>query len=208
MKVSIKGWDDGASIPTKFAFGKIPAEGHFELADNINPEISWSDAPVGTKSFAIICHDPDVRSSGKDVNQEGKTVPTDLPRVDFNHWVLVDIPANMSRISEGADSSGVTPKGKSAGQQPHGVTGINSYTGWFAGDPDMGGNYGGYDGPCPPWNDSIMHHYHFTVYALDVESLGLSGAFSGAEALAALGSHVIDQGSFMGTYSMNPSLSV
>jgi hypothetical protein len=74
MKVIINGWADGASIPTKFAFGKIPTEGRFELADNINPEISWSDAPAGTKSFAIICHDPDVPSSGEDVNQEGKTV--------------------------------------------------------------------------------------------------------------------------------------
>ena len=155
MKVNINGWADGASIPTKFAFGKIPTEGRFELADNINPEISWSDAPAGTKSFAIICHDPDVPSSGEDVNQEGKTVPADLPRVDFYHWVLVDVPADQSGIAEGADCLGVTPKGKAPGQQAHGITGINSYTDWFAGDADMGGEYGGYDGPCPPWNDSI-----------------------------------------------------
>ena len=90
--------------------------------------------------------------------------------------------------------------------QGHGTTGINSYTDWFAGDADMGGNYGGYDGPCPPWNDSIMHHYHFTVYALDVEALNLEGAFTGADALAAMKGHVLDQASHMGTYTMNPNL--
>ena len=46
--------------------------------------------------------------------------------------------------------------------------GINDYTGWFAGDKDMAGNYFGYDGPCPPWNDEIPHRYVFTLYALDV----------------------------------------
>lgn len=206
MKVTINAWADGASIPTKFAFGKIPAEGRFELSDNINPEISWSDAPAGTKSFAIICHDPDVPSSGEDVNQEGKTVPANLPRVDFYHWVLVDVPVDQSGIAEGADCSGVTPKGKTPGQQAHGITGINSYTDWFAGDADMGGEYGGYDGPCPPWNDSIMHHYHFTVYALDVETLGLSGSFTGAEALTAMTGHVLGKAAKMGTYTMHSTL--
>jgi len=206
MKISVKNCPTGAAIPTKFAFGKIPAEGHFELSTNVNPAISWRDAPIGTKSFAIICHDPDVPSSGEDVNQEGKTVPADLPRVDFYHWVLVDVPSSMSEIAEGADSSGVTPKGKAPNQQPHGITGVNSYTDWFAGDADMGGSYGGYDGPCPPWNDSIMHHYYFTIYALNVETVGLSGAFTGADALAAIDGHVIAEASHMGTYTMNPNL--
>ncbi len=44
-------------------------------------------------------------SSGEDVNQEGKVVPADLPRMDFYHWVLVDIPASISAISEGEASS-------------------------------------------------------------------------------------------------------
>lgn len=206
MKLSVDGVANGAPISPKFAFGNILTEGHFELSDNINPHLKWSDAPDGTKSFAIIMHDPDVPSSGDDVNQEGKTVPSDLPRVNFYHLVPIDVPADLSEIAKGADSNGVTPTGKTAGDQPYGRTGINSYTDWFADDPDMGGNYGGYDGPCPPWNDSIMHHYHFTIYALDIEKLDLDGAFTGAQVLAAMDGHILDQASQMGTYSMNPAV--
>ena len=42
------------------------------------------------------------------------------------------------------------------------------YTGWFADDPQMSGQYFGYDGPFPPFNDSLVHHYVFTLYALNV----------------------------------------
>ncbi|NOR62474.1 MAG: YbhB/YbcL family Raf kinase inhibitor-like protein [Rhodobacteraceae bacterium] len=203
MKILIDSWINGASIPSKFAFGKIPAEGRFALAENVNPAIAWRDAPAGTKSFAIICHDPDVPSSGEDVNQESRAVSANLPRVDFFHWVLINISADVTSIAEGADSSAVTPKGKTPGQQAHGLTGINSYTDWFSGDPDMSGNYGGYDGPCPPWNDSIMHHYHFTVFALNTNDLKLSGPFTGADVLSAIEGHVLAKAEHVGTYSMN-----
>ena len=71
---------------------------------------------------------------------------------------------------------------------------------------DMGGVYGSYDGPCPPWNDSIVHHYHFTVYALDVETLGLSGEFGGDDVRQAIEGHVLAQAEHVGTYSMNPAV--
>lgn len=206
FKVSINGWENGSTIPPKFAFGKPDPESHVALSDNINPTISWSNVPEGTRSFAIICHDPDVPSSGEDVNQEGKLVPADLPRVDFFHWVMIDIPIETNAITEGIASSGVTVGGKSAGQQPYGVAGINSYTDWFYGDADMGGDYANYDGPCPPWNDSILHHYHFTVYALDTASLGLTGNFSGVEARTAMNGHVLAKSSYIGVYSMNPDV--
>ncbi len=204
--VEIPAWENGASIPDKFAFCKKDAETHVALSDNINPLIKWGNAPSGTKSFAIICHDPDVPSSGEDVNQEGKIVPSDLPRVDFYHWVLVDIPADINEISEAQDANGVTAKGKTPEEKTYGRTGDSSYTDWFAGDADMGGDYGGYDGPCPPWNDSIMHHYHFTVYALDATSLGLEGSFTGAEALEAMEGHILAKQSHSGTYSLNPEV--
>lgn len=206
LKLNIDGWENGGKIPGKFAFGVPADEGHVALSDNKSPAMSWSGAPDGTKSYAIICHDPDVPSSGEDVNQEGKTVPASLPRVDFYHWVQVDVPATVTSLAEGAASDGITAKGKPAGTNDFGASGLNNYTDWFAGDADMDGEYGQYDGPCPPWNDSIVHHYHFTVYALDVETLGLSGKFGGGEALAAMKGHILATGVYVGTYSMNPDV--
>ena len=206
LTVKINAWLEDAPIPEKYAFGKIPEEGHFALGGNYSPPILWEGAPDTTQSFVIICHDPDVPSVGDDVNQEGKTVPPDLPRVDFYHWVLVDIPADTSSLAEGLASKGVSPRGKAVGQKDYGIAGVNNYTQWFEGDEDMGGVYADYDGPCPPWNDSIIHHYHFTVYALDIPSLELSGDFGGSEALAAMEGHILAQGCYTGTYTMNPDL--
>jgi Raf kinase inhibitor-like YbhB/YbcL family protein len=84
--------------------------------------------------------------------------------------------------------------------------GINDYTAWFANDPDMRGDYYGYDGPCPPWNDLRVHRYVFTVYALDVEKLDISGKFNGSQAMEALKRHVLGQASITGTYTLNAAL--
>jgi len=206
FSVHIDSWAHEAPIPSRFAFGKPGTDSPFAPSDNTSPAIRWSNAPAGTRSFAIICYDPDVPSSPEDVNQEGKVVPADLPRVDFFHWVLVDISAETTGFDEGAASQGITPRGKSVGRTEQGVTGKNDYTAWFAGDPEMEGTYGGYDGPCPPWNDSIVHHYHFEVFALDVETLGLEGAFTGQNALQAMEGHILAKASHIGTYSMNPAI--
>ncbi|WP_260295400.1 YbhB/YbcL family Raf kinase inhibitor-like protein [Sedimenticola hydrogenitrophicus] len=207
MKLTSNQIRDNQPIPVANAFGKHDDSSHVTLADNRNPDLSWDEVPDGTRSFVLVCHDPDVPSKPDDVNQEGREVPADLPRVDFYHWVLVDIPASQREIVAAADADGVTPKGKPGGTSPAGgIRGINSYTDWFAGDADMAGDYYGYDGPCPPWNDSIVHHYRFTLYALDIDSCGLSGRFGGPEALAAIEGHVLDSASIMGTYVINPRL--
>jgi Raf kinase inhibitor-like YbhB/YbcL family protein len=170
--------------------------------------LAWSDFPKDTQSFALICHDPDVPSKGDDVNQEGKVVPASLPRVDFYHWVLVNIPGSVQTIASGSHSNGITGKGKSAEQSPVGTPGINDYTAWFKGDASMEGLYFGYDGPCPPWNDAIKHHYVFTVYALNTATVALKGAFTGAEALAVIKPHIVAQASITGIYSLNPSVAI
>jgi Raf kinase inhibitor-like YbhB/YbcL family protein len=170
--------------------------------------LAWSDFPKDTQSFAVICHDPDVPSKGDDVNQEGKVVPASLPRVDFYHWVLVNIPNSVQTITAGSHSNSITAKGKSAQQSQVGTPGINDYTAWFKGDASMEGHYFGYDGPCPPWNDAIKHHYVFTVYALNTPSIPLTGPFTGAEALAAIKPHIIAQASITGIYSLNPSVAI
>jgi hypothetical protein len=206
MKLEITSFADGAAIPGEFAFAVPADEGQVALSSNRNPHLKWSDAPEGTKSFAVICHDPDVPSVGDDVNQEGKTVSQELPRVDFYHWVLVDIPASVHEIAAGSVSEGVTARGKEPGKSDLGVTGINDYTGWFAGDEDMKGDYGGYDGPCPPWNDALIHRYVFTGFALDTETLDLSGSFTGLEAFQAMEDHILDQAAWTGTYTLNKQL--
>jgi hypothetical protein len=71
----------------------------------------------------------------------------------------------------------------------------------------MGGDYYGYDGPAPPWNDSIPHHYRFTVYALDVENLEVGDdPFTGKDVWEAIEGHVLAQASIAGTYTQNPRL--
>ncbi len=207
MILSSTDFDNGEQIPEKLAFCKPDPGSNVGLSTNCNPHLKWIGAPDGVQSFALLCCDPDVPSRPDDVNQAGKTVPESLPRIDFYHWVLIDIPLSITEIASGSHSFEVTPGGKSADDAPSGMRhGINDYTLWFSGDNDMGGEYFGYDGPCPPWNDSIMHHYHFTVYALDVESLSVSGSFTGQQAAEAMQDHVLDHASLVGTYALNPEL--
>ncbi|MBS3935526.1 MAG: YbhB/YbcL family Raf kinase inhibitor-like protein [Sulfuritalea sp.] len=198
---------DGQPIPGEYAFCIPAATGRVCLGGNRNPQLAWRDVPAGTKSYALICHDPDVPSRGDDVNREGRTVPASLPRVDFFHWVLVDLPASCTEIRNGEFSHGVTPRGKAGPAAAHGARqGLNDYTGWFAGDRDMSGDYYGYDGPCPPWNDALRHRYVFTVFALDVERLPLEGKLTGPQVRAAMQGHALAQASFTGLYTLNPAV--
>ena len=75
--------------------------------------------------------------------------------------MLIDIPSGLRSISAGSHSDGVIARGKPGPEAAGGTPtagglrhGLNDYTGWFASDPDMKGDYFGYDGPCPPWNDA------------------------------------------------------
>jgi Raf kinase inhibitor-like YbhB/YbcL family protein len=207
MKLTSTSISDQKMIPERNAFGRVDAAAHVALAGNLNPQLAWSGAPAGTQSYVLICCDSDVPSKPDDVNQEGREVPAGLPRVDFYHWVLVDLTAATTEIAEGAYSSGITPRGKSGPMAPNDTRqGINDYTSWFASDGDMSGDYFGYDGPCPPWNDSILHHYRFTVYALDIEHVPLEGRFGGAEVLNAIQGHILAQASLTGVYTLNPRL--
>lgn len=207
MKLTSNSFMDQGGIPERNAFGKPDEKNHVALAGNANPHLAWSDVPEGTKSFAVICHDPDVPSKPDDVNQTDREVPASLPRVDFYHWVLVDIPAATTEIAEGAYSDGITPRGKAGPLALDGTRqGINDFTSWFAADHDMNGDYFGYDGPCPPWNDAIPHRYIFTVYALDVAELPFDGKFTGNDAIKAMQDHILGQDSITGIYTLNPRL--
>jgi len=207
MKLSSSSFGDNQRIPGACSFAVPNATDHIKLSSNRNPQLSWSGAPADTKSFVLICHDYDVPSKGDDVNKEGRSVPASLPRVDFYHWVLVDLASSMSSIAEAEFSDGISARGKKGPEAKHATRqGLNDYTAWFAGDKDMSGNYFGYDGPCPPWNDEILHHYVFTLYALDSARCPVSGIFKGGDVLKAIEGHVLAKASLTGIYTLNPKL--
>jgi Raf kinase inhibitor-like YbhB/YbcL family protein len=195
-------------IPEEFAFGKPGPKGEpIVFAPNQNPHLAWSDVPADARSFVLMCIDTDVPTRGDDVNKEGRHVPASLPRTEFFHWIMVDIPAEYRELGVGSCADGVVAHGRKDPPGPPGSKqGINDYTGWFASDSAMAGDYYGYDGPCPPWNDDLLHHYHFRVYALDVPTLGVSGRFTAVDARAAMQGHVLAEAAITGTYTLNAAL--
>lgn len=206
MKLTIEGFTDGGVIPDEFAMFKPHPEDHAQPAANRNPAIRWSELPEGTKSLALIVVDRDAPTDPTDVNVEGRSVSRDLPRADFHHCVIVNIPPSVAGFEQGELSDGVTPGGKPVGKGAAGIQGKNDYTSWFEGDEEMEGVYGGYDGPAPPWNDERVHNYHFQVYALDVASLDLDGEFGAQEARSRMEGHVLAEAEWVGQYTMNPAL--
>ena len=125
-----------------------------------SPQLSWSGAPSGTKSFAITCFDPDAPTGS-----------------GYWHWLASDIPASVASINAGAGTNG-SPAGGKGGTSDFGMT--------------------TYGGPCPPKGDA-QHRYIFTVYALDVDSLGAEGA-TGATTIFKMRGHVIAKGSITGLF--------
>lgn len=208
MKLYSDSFNDGAAIPGEFAFAVAGSDEPIALSSNRNPHLRWEDVPAGTQSLLLVCHDPDVPSRADDVNQAGRSVSRDLPRIDFAHWILHGIPAAAGEIAAGSHSSAITAGGKPAASLPAGFEhGINDYTLWFSGDAQMAGSYFGYDGPCPPWNDELMHRYIFTLYALDVPALAIEGEPVLANVKAALGKvGVLAEASLTGLYTLNPAL--
>lgn len=208
MKLTSESFKNDSPIPSECAFCIADPDSHVTLGQNKNPALSWSEVPEGTKSLVLIGHDPDVPSKPDNVNKEGKIISAKLKRVNFFHWVLVDVPADAVGIQEGEFSDEVTPQGKDGPLGPRGTRqGVNDYTNWFEADKEMGGSYFGYDGPCPPWNDSIVHHYHFTLYALDIERCPVGDQFTGAGVLDAIDGHILAEARITGTYSLNPDVS-
>lgn len=202
MKLSSQSFGNGQPIPAGFAAGDASG-----FAANRNPQLAWSDVPDGTRSFALVCVDPDVPTVPEMVGRDDVAIPLEQPRGDFIHWVMVDIPASLREIAAGSCSEGFSARGKQPPMGPAGARqGMNDYTGWFAGNPDMAGLYRGYDGPYPPFNDERVHRYFFRLFALDVGRLQVEGDFTAADAYRAMHGHVLAEATVHGTYTLNPAL--
>ena len=78
MNLTSTAFEGGGPIPTRYT-GE---------AEDVSPALAWSDVPEGTKSFALICHDPDA--------------PLVKPGTyGFVHWVLYGIPGSVTELAEG-----------------------------------------------------------------------------------------------------------
>lgn len=208
MQLRSDDFRDMQPIPAACAVGQPGAvDEPCVLAANRNPHLAWSDAPVGTRSFALLCIDVDAPTRPDDVNKPDRRVPAGLARAEFVHWLLADIPRECGELANGSCSEGVIAHGKQSPPGPPGSKqGRNDYTGWFADDAGMAGTYLGYDGPCPPWNDERLHRYHFQLVALDVATLGLSNGFALDDVRAAMKGHVLAEATLIGTYTLNAGL--
>ena len=147
FRLTVEGFREGGTIPRR----------HTCEGEDVSPALFWEDAPPTAKSFALVMDDPDA------------------PAGTWNHWLLWDIPAGVTRIEEGFRPGSL------------GVSGTNDF-----GKP-------GYGGPCPPRGHG-PHRYYFRLYALDVESLGLAEGARRAQLDAALRGHVLDEAQYMGRY--------
>lgn len=202
MKIVSDSFEHGRRIPAEFAMGTPEGFG-----GNRNPHLRWSDAPPGTRSFVLLCIDPDAPTDGALVADETTPIPIEHPRGDFVHWVMADIPAGVRELAAGSCSDGVSVRGKPAPGGPVGARhGLNDYTGWFAGDAQMGGDYLGYDGPYPPGHDLRLHRYFFRVFALDVERLDLPQRFAAADVFRAMHGHVLAETATYAIYALNPGV--
>ena len=202
MRIWSQSFEPGQPIPAEFAMGRPDGFG-----GNRNPHLAWDDVPADTRSFALLCIDPDAPTVAETVGREDMEIPHDQPRADFVHWAMIDVPADVREIAAGSCSDGITARGKSSPDGPAGARqGLNDYTGWFAGDARMGGDYLGYDGPYPPFNDQRVHRYFFRLYALDVARLDLPARFTAADVQRAVQGHTLAEAAVHGTYTLNPRL--
>jgi hypothetical protein len=150
MRLESSAFRDGAPIPPVHA--RDGADSH--------PALSWSGVPQEAKSLALVCDDPDA------------------PRGTWVHWVLYDVPASVSALSEGVAKSARHPVGGTHGRTDYGEL--------------------GWGGPAPPRGHGV-HHYEFRLYALDT-MLGLAPGATKAELEGAMRGHVLAEAKLIGTY--------
>lgn len=106
--------------------GTVPKEFTCDGEDR-SPALTWTTPPAAAKSLTLIATDPDA------------------PGGTFTHWVLFNLPANISGLPVGVPDQGQLAHGGRQGKNDFAKV--------------------GYGGPCPPAGQT--HRYIFTLYALD-----------------------------------------
>jgi len=202
LTVKVGGLSPDGRLPASAAY--CPPTRMDPAKYNISPSVTWSRGPSATRSYALIMTDLDVPKDLSLINKSGVVLNAETPRVPFIHWVLIDIPPEITHLRRGEESAGFVLKGNPIGPTDHGLRGANVYSHFYPKDSPLAGLRGGYDGPCPPHNDVVPHRYVTQVYALDVPSLGLHGAFFGEDALQAMQGHVLAAGEADALYSTAP----
>ncbi len=153
LRLSSPAFIDGDPIPSRHTCDGL----------DLSPPLAWWDAPEGTRSFALIVDDPDAPDPA-------------APKMTFVHWVLYNIPADVTGLEEAAGS----------GELPAGTRqGVNDW------EREL------YGGPCPPVG---RHRYFWKLYALDIELPDLEQPNKSALE-AAMGGHILAQCELVGTYA-------
>lgn len=163
MELASTDISDGQAMDKRFV-----ADSGFGLdGENVSPNLSWTGQPKGTRSFAVTCFDPDAPTGS-----------------GFWHWVLYDIPADVTELATGAAS------GTMAGLPQGAVGGRN----------DTGNVF--YVGPFPPAGHGT-HRYIYAVHALDVETLGIDGPVPAAVVGFNIAAHVLARGVLTATFEVD-----
>ena len=138
--------------------GVIPAKYTCD-GEDVSPELNWVGVPEQSRSLVLICDDPDA------------------PIGTWVHWVLFNIPADLTGLPEGLPALE-----RVLDTAVHGVNDFGRL---------------GYGGPCPPRGPA--HRYFFRLYALDTK-LSLPPGASKKQVLAAAEGHILAEGELMGRY--------
>jgi len=148
IQITSSAFTEGGMIPEKYTC----------KGEDVSPPLKWSQVPPDAKSIALISDDPDA------------------PGGTWIHWVLYNLPVNITELSEAIPPKEILSNGARHGKNSWGRI--------------------GYGGPCPP---SGTHRYYFKIYALDIV-LNLSVGSTKAQLLKAIEGHILSEGQVMGKF--------
>ena len=163
-----------------FADGGLIPAAHAQTSRDLSPPLTWSGAPEGTATFALVVRDLDALAPGG--------------ADDLLHWLVWNIPGTAASLPAGVPEGNAPEPQRGTGPVPRPPTDRLRQT------SATGPNY---RGPAAPASGPF-HHYVFELYALDVwldvPAVGLSPAATRAAVMAAMAGHIRGKGVLIGRY--------